>query len=94
MSVVIADTPQPIHGPDGNVTAYLVPAAELDRLRAEAEAVRQERDHIQRQLMALLPKATPEEEAEMKHLMETAIPDGLDHLIAELEAEGYPDGRR
>ncbi len=94
MSVVIADTPQPIHGPDGSVTAYLVPAAELDRLRAEVVAAREREAEYERKIFALLPKATPEEEAEMKHLFETAIPDGLDHLIAELEAEGYPDGRR
>lgn len=94
MPVEIAATPQPILGPDGTVTAYLVPAAELDRLRAEVVAAREREEDYWQKLLALLPKATAEEEEEMKHLMETAIPDGLDHLIAELEAEGYPDGRR
>ena len=94
MSVVIAATPQPIHDPDGNVTAYLVPAAELNRLRAEVSAAREREADYERKILALLPKATPEEEAEMKHLMATTTPDGLDHFIAALEAEGYPDGRR
>jgi hypothetical protein len=87
-------TLQPLHTDDGTVYAYVVPAAELERLRVEAEALRQERDHFERQLRANLPKATPEQEAEVRRLMETAIPNGLSDLIAELEAEGYPDGRR
>jgi transketolase len=82
-------TLQPLRTADGKVYAYVVPAAELDHLRAELDAVRQERDHFERQVRAGLPKATPEQEAEMRRLMETAIPNGLDDLIAELEAKGY-----
>lgn len=80
---------QPLHTPDGKVYAYVVPAAELDHLRAEVDALRQERDHFERQLRAQLPKATPEQEAEMRRLMETAVPNGLSDLIAELEGKGY-----
>lgn len=87
-------TLQPLLTPDGEVYAYVVPAAELDRLREQVKAAREREADYEKKLFALLPKATPEEEAEMKHLMETAIPDGLDHFIAELEAEGYPHGGR
>ena len=80
---------QPLHTADGKVYAYIVPATELDHLRAEMEALRHERDHFERQLRAQLPKATPEQEAEMRRLMATAVPNGLDDLIAELEAKGY-----
>jgi len=85
-------TIQPLCNPDGNVYAYVVPAGELDRLRAEALSLRQERDHFERQLMELLPKASAEEEAEMMLLMKTSIPNGLRNLIAELEAEGISNG--
>jgi hypothetical protein len=87
-------TLQPLHTPEGNVYAYVVPVGELDRLRAELDAARAQAEGHWRKMCALLPKATPEEEAEMRHLMETAVPGGLDHLIAQLEAEGYPDGHR
>jgi hypothetical protein len=82
-------TLQPLLTPDGKVYAYVVPAAELDRLRATENEAR-EREAIRwQQIRALLPKATPEQEAEMRHAMETAIPGGLDDFIAELEAKGY-----
>lgn len=82
-------TLQPLHTADGKVYAYIVPAGELDHLRAEVDSLRKREADYERKIRELLPKATPEEEAELMRLMETAIPDGLGKLIAELEAEGY-----
>lgn len=76
----------------------LVKIDELKRqLRALAEenaALRYERDVARADVRALLPQATPEEEEEMRRLMATAVPGGLERLITELEAEGGEDGRR
>lgn len=79
--------PQPLHDTDGKVFAYVVPADQFENLRIEVE-------NLRRQIRSLVPKATPEEEAEMKRLLETTAPHGLRDLIAELEAEGGTDASR
>jgi hypothetical protein len=94
MPAVSTIPPQPLHDTDGKVFAYFVPADQFDKLRAEMEHVRKQRDAYELKLRSLLPKATPEEEAEMRRLSETAVPNGLRTLIADLEAEGWSDGRR
>lgn len=94
MSAPTAIPSQPLHDTDGKVFAYFVPATDFDRLREEVESLRKQQTVYERQLRSLLPKATPEEEAEMTRLMQTAVPNGLRNLIAELEAEGGPDAAR
>jgi transketolase len=94
MPAVSTIPPQPLHDTDGKVFAYFVPADQFDRLQAEVEHVRKQRDAYESKLRSLLPKATPEEEAEMQRLLETAVPNGLRNLIADLESEDGSDGRR
>lgn len=87
---------------DGRTFAYLVPAEGMQRLLAdaeslrarvaelerEAEQLRRDRDTFERQMHALLPVASPEEEAEFQRQLATAVPFDLRDLIAELEAGG------
>ena len=80
-------TLQPLHTPDGRVYAYVVPAAELDRLWATESAWLKIQADYERRLTT--PKATPEEEAEFLRDTAEAVPGGLDRFIEKLEAEGY-----
>jgi hypothetical protein len=59
-------------------------------LYAEIAQLRLRLDVTEARLWALLPKATPEEEEELKQLMETASPFDLSALIAELEVKCGP----
>jgi transketolase len=78
---------QPLHTADGKVYAYVVPAEELERLRAtESVWLKIQADYERK---ATAPKATPEEEAEFLRDMRDAVPDGLDRFIEKLDAEGY-----
>ena len=54
-------------------------------LQAENADLRHRLDVSEARVWALLPKGTPEEEAEMEQLMKTAVPFDLSGLIAELE---------
>ncbi|QEL21030.1 hypothetical protein PX52LOC_08159 [Limnoglobus roseus] len=60
---------------------------QLKVLAHENAELRYERDLAKAQAVALLPLATPEQEAELLRIRETGVPDGLAKLIAELEAE-------
>ena len=58
----------------------------LDALAHENAGLRVERDIAWAKVHSLLPQATPEQEAEMRAIMATGIPDGLAIVIRELEA--------
>jgi regulator of replication initiation timing len=57
----------------------------LKSLAEENATLRYERDLARAQAFALLPTATEEEEKEFIRLKQTAVPNGLANLIAELE---------
>lgn len=59
---------------------------QLKTLVQENAALRYERDVAKAQVQALLPVATPEQEAEFQRVLKTGVPGGLSKLIAELEA--------
>lgn len=60
---------------------------QLKVLAQENAALRYERDWAKAQALALLPTATPEQEADLLRIRATGVPDGLAKLIAEVEAE-------
>lgn len=84
---------QPLHDANGKVIAYVVPSEQFELMKAAQEALQRQRETYRRHLRSLLPKATPEQEAEMAEAIRTGIPDGLRTLLAELEAEESTDGR-
>lgn len=85
---------QPLHDANGKVIAYVVPSGEYEQMKSAQEALQQAREAHFRQLRAILPKATAEQEAAMAEAIRTGIPNGLRTLLAELEAEGISDGGR
>lgn len=93
MSVPVIPS-QPLHDANGKVIAYVVPSEQYEQMKAAQEALQQAREAHFRQLRAILPKATPEQEAEMAEAIRTGIPNGLRTLLAELEAEDAADGGR
>jgi uncharacterized protein YhaN len=60
----------------------------IAELEQQSEDLRRERDAYYRQMRNLLPKATPEEEADFTRGMDTAVPLELDQIIAKLESSG------
>lgn len=85
---------QPLHDANGKVIAYVVPSDEFEQMVTTLDAFQQHREKYWAYLRATLPKATPEQEAEMAEAIRTGIPNGLHDLLAELEAEGSADGGR
>jgi hypothetical protein len=93
---------QELHDLDGRTFAFIVSAEEMERLLTNSEALqarlaelerraeelRQERDMFEVQMHALLPLASPEEEAELQQALAGAVPLDLPTIIAELEAGG------
>ena len=65
---------------------------QLEILGRENAALRYQRDLARADVKMFAPRATPEEEAHAKKLFESAIPNGLTHLIDELEAVGVTGG--
>jgi regulator of replication initiation timing len=65
---------------------------QLRALTEENATLRYERDLARADARALIPKATPEEEAEFRQQADTAVPNGLANLIAELETGGVTRG--
>lgn len=84
---------QPLHDANGKVIAYVVPSEQYEQMKTAVEALQRHRETYRRHLRSLLPKATPEQEAEMAEAIRTGVPDGLRTLLAELESEGSTDGR-
>ncbi len=85
---------QPLHDANGKVIAYVVPSEQYEQMKTELELRRSHSEKYFAYLRATLPKATPEQEAEMAEAIRTGIPNGLRTLLAELEAEDAADGGR
>jgi hypothetical protein len=85
---------QPLHDATGKVIAYVVPSEQYEVMKSAQDALQRAREAHSRQLRAILPKATPEQEAAMAEAIRTGIPNGLRTLLAELEAEGTTDDGR
>jgi hypothetical protein len=85
---------QPLHDANGKVIAYVVPSEQYEMMKTAGVALEQLRKKYFAYLRATLPKATPEQEAEMAEAFRTAIPNGLHDLYAELLAEGNADDGR
>jgi hypothetical protein len=66
-----------VHDTNGKIVGS-ISAEELARLREENEV-------LQRQMMSLLPVATPEEEAEMEAALATAVDLNMDEIIRDIE---------
>jgi hypothetical protein len=78
---------QPLHDANGKVIAYVVPSEQYEQMKTAVEDLQRQREVHFRQLRAILPKATPEQEAAMAEAIRTGIPNGLRTLLAELETE-------
>lgn len=77
------DTPVPrmveVYDTAGQVVGS-ISAEELARLRKENEV-------LQRHVRSLLPKATPEQEAEMAEMLSRAVPLDIEGLLNEIESD-------
>ena len=83
---------QPLHDANGKVIAYVVPSEQYESMKSALDAFLKNREKYVAYLRATLPKATPEQVAEMAAAMRDAIPNGLHDLYAELRAEEKAEG--
>lgn len=80
MNAQMPNCPLEVRDADGRLVGYFVSPDELARLR-------EENDTLRRHLKAVLPVATPEQEAEFRRQLDTGVWLDGDQVIAELTAE-------